>query len=461
MSFAGRPPFSRRDLLKAAGCTLSVPLFLQRAFAANTDLRRPPSLVMLMQTNGTNQKNFWPTAGTFDSPILNKLLTDPVLGPRTTLIKGVNYQPIKSPAGNEHDYGFHGLFSGFDSVSGAGGYFAGGISLDQRIANEVPFSSEKLRHIHCGVHAVNYNAKNAGRLSFSATGRQQHVPCELDIYRLYETVFGTSDNAPASDPERTKRRLKQRQSVLDAVSQDLATLQARLGKDERSKLDIHLTSLRDFENRLTAALPTNLQCSSRQPSQLGVPTFGQGNEDNAEKLQHLYMEFMANTIGCDMTGVLSFQFGRGGEHFHYDWLKIRGMPPDAHDFVAHQDNGDLEIERINTAIKKWYTQMVGELCQRLSAFPQSDGTNALDNSLVVWANELATGTHGMNDLPVVLLGGARGRIKKTGYVVDAGAQPHHRLGCTVLNLMGVRAKGFGGMADCGMLKGLEVGVSGG
>ena len=79
------------------------------------------------------------------------------------------------------------------------------------------------------------------------------------------------------------------------------------------------------------------------------------------------------------------------------------MPPDAHDFVAHQDNGDLEIERINTEIKKWYTQMVGELCQRLSAFPQSDGTNALDNSLVVWANEIATGTHGMNDLPVVLL----------------------------------------------------------
>jgi hypothetical protein len=461
MSFAGRPAFSRRDLLKAAGCTLSVPLFLQRAFAANTDPRRPPSLVMLMQTNGTNQKNFWPAPGSFDSPILHGLLADPALASRTTLIKGINYKPIKSPAGNEHDFGFHGVFSGFDSVTGAGGYFAGGISLDQRIANEVPFSNEKLRHIHCGVHAVNYGAKNAGRLSFAATGRQQHVPCELDIYRLYETVFGTSGNATASDPDRARRRLKQRKSVLDAVAQDLTGLQARLGKDERSKIDIHLTSLRDFEHRLTAALPTNLLCSSQQPSQFGVPAFGQGNEENAEELQRLFMEFIANTVGCDMAGVLSFQFGRGGEHFHYDWLKIPGMPPDAHDFVAHQDNGDPEIERINTEIKKWYTQMVADLCRRLAAFPQTDGTNALDNSLVVWGNEIATGTHGMNDLPIVLLGGARGRIKKTGYVVDAGAQPHHRLGCTVLNLMGVKAKGFGAIDDCGMIKGLEVAESSG
>lgn len=458
MSIAGRPSFSRRDLLKAAGCTLSVPLFLQRSFAANSVSLRPPSLVMLMQTNGTNQKNFWPTAGTFDSPILNRLLTDPVLGPRTTLIKGINYQAIKSPDGNEHDHGFHGLYSGFDSVTGAGGYFAGGISLDQRIANEVPFSNEKLRHIHCGVHAANYNAKNAGRLSFSATGRQQHVPCELDIYRLYETVFGPSGNTTATDPQRAKRRLKQRQSVLDSVARDLAALQARLGKDERAKIDIHLTSLRDFENRLSAALPTNLLCTSRQPSLLGVPSFGQGNEENSEKLQRLFMEFIANTIGCDMTGVLSFQFGRGGEHFHYDWLKIAGMPPDAHDFVAHLDNGDPAVERINTEIKKWYTHMVADLCQRLAAFPQSDGTNALDNSLVVWGNEIATGTHGMSDLPIVLLGGARGQIKKTGYVVDAGAQPHQRLGCTVLNLMGAKSKGFGGLDDCGMIKGLEVGA---
>jgi hypothetical protein len=70
--------------------------------------------------------------------------------------------------------------------------------------------------------------------------------------------------------------------------------------------------------------------------------------------------------------------------------------------------------------------------------------------------EIATGPHDTNSIPIVLLGGAAGKLKKTGYVVDAGAQPHHRLGTTVLNIMGVPAKGFGGLPSCGMINGLEL-----
>jgi len=157
-----------------------------------------------------------------------------------------------------------------------------------------------------------------------------------------------------------------------------------------------------------------------------------------------------------MVGVLSFQFGRGGDHFHYAWLNIPGMPADAHDNVAHADNGDPDIARINTEIKKWYTTMITDLASRLANVPQGDGKSALDNSLVVWGNEIATGPHGMKNIPIALLGGAGGRLKRTGYVADAGAQPHQRLGATILNVMGVPVRGFGGLPDCGVLQGLEL-----
>ena len=130
-----RPQFSRRDLLKAAGSTLAVPLFLRNAFGAETPATAPPSLVLLHTTNGTHPSAFWPATGTFDSEILHRLLSDPVLGPKATLIQGINYHAIGTPSGNEHDKGFHGLYSGFDSIAGPGGSFGGGISLDQRIAN--------------------------------------------------------------------------------------------------------------------------------------------------------------------------------------------------------------------------------------------------------------------------------------------------------------------------------------
>ncbi len=63
--------------------------------------------------------------GTFDSTILHRLLTEPVLGPKTTLLKGINYKAIGSPSGNGHDQGFHGRYSGFDSIEGPSGSFGG------------------------------------------------------------------------------------------------------------------------------------------------------------------------------------------------------------------------------------------------------------------------------------------------------------------------------------------------
>src|SRR5262249_55990179 len=156
------------------------------------------------------------------------------------------------------------------------------------------------------------------------------LPCELDIYALYEKVFGDM----RGDPSRASTRLAQRRSVLDAVAGDLQALQRRLGPNERNKLDIHLTAVRDFEQRLSSPVSARAPaCSAPQPSLLGVPTSGQGNEDNAPVLLRLFMEFIAVTVACNMVGVLSFQFGRGGDHFHYGWLNIPGMPEDAHDLV--------------------------------------------------------------------------------------------------------------------------------
>jgi hypothetical protein len=311
------PQFSRRTLLKAAGASLFVPHFLQRAFAQAAPAR--PNLVLLMQTNGVNQAKFWPAAGTFTSPILEELLTDPDVGSKTTLVRGVNLKKTGNPEGNGHDWGFHGLYSGYDNIARGADKFGGGPSIDQvlvkRIAFENPYPS-----LHCGVHAADYRLINAGRASFSCASAGQQLPCELNIYKLYTNLFG-SLTGPSEDPAvaaAAARRLAQRKSVLDAVAGDLTALQGRLGAAERAKVDAHLTSLHEFEKRLTAAGTMTgggtdgLDCSAMMPSQTGVPTGGQGNEVNADKLCRLYMEFIAIAVACNLVGVLTFQFGRGG-----------------------------------------------------------------------------------------------------------------------------------------------------
>lgn len=449
--------FSRRTLLKAAGASLCVPPFLQQAFA-QTEAR--PSLVLLMQTNGVNQPTFWPSAGTWDSPMLNTLLTHPTVGTKATLLKGLNLQLLGNPEGNGHDFGFHSLYSGYDNIANGGDKFGGGPSIDQVLLDRLEFTTP-FKHIHCGVHAANYRTINAGRVSFSCAGRGQQLPCELDLYALYDNVFGGAvvPDQESSAPD-LARRLEQRQSILDAVSADLLGLQGRLGPTEAQKVDAHLTALREFEQRLSNMAtnePAFAGCGDVAPSQTGVPTGGQGNEANADALFRLFMEFMANAIACNMVSMFTFQFGRGGEHFHYDWLNIDGMRADFHDEIAHKDDGNDQVAaRVMLEVGKYYTEVVTGLAERLDSFPQENGTTALDNSLVVWGNEIAEGRHGTDGLPIVLLGGARGRLARTGYVVDAGPQPHHRFGCTLHNIMGDPTDGFGAVPDCGVLQGLEL-----
>jgi hypothetical protein len=65
----------------------------------------------------------------------------------------------------------------------------------------------------------------------------------------------------------------------------------------------------------------------------------------------------------------------------------------------------------------------------------------------------------MEGIPIVLLGDAGGRIARTGYLIDEGAQPHQRLGASLMNIMGLPVNGFGAMPDSGLLQGLELNLA--
>ncbi|MES1204648.1 MAG: DUF1552 domain-containing protein [Pseudomonadota bacterium] len=472
MSSSANFQFSRRTLMRAAGSTLLVPPFLKHAFAQTPATR--PNLVLLMQTNGTHQESFWPTGTAWTSPILAKMLADPAVGPKVTLIKGINLNMKGSPQGNGHDWGWHGLYSGVDNIR-SGAPAGGGPSVDQILTKQLAFTTP-FKNIHCGVIAENHSLINAGRASWPCASAGIQVPCETDIYALYTKLFSSIPAAPATPvtgaggasgaTAAATLRLAQRKSVLDAVATDLTLLAGRLGTSERVKVDSHLTSVRDFENRLTGAMtstgsvgstPRPASCSSVKPSMTGVSLKAQADEANADVLMRLFMEFIANAVACNLVGVLTFQFGRGGGHFHYKWLNLPGMPADFHDEAAHADKGGTSVAgTLCTGVAQYYAELVTDLGKRLASFPQANAKTALDNSLVVWGNELATGPHGTNGYPIAFVGGAAGKLKRTGYMVDSGTQIHQRLGCTIQNIMGMPSTGFGAEPACGNFVGLEL-----
>jgi hypothetical protein len=451
---------TRRDLLRAAGgAAVLFPFLGGRGHAA---LPPTPRLVLLMQTNGTNQANFWPTATApiagaaagdrLTSPILAPLAGDPTLAAAMTVVKGLVND--SGGSGNGHDQGFCGLYSGYRSQGTFFNPHGNGISIDQHL-RRLLLPREPFPTLNCGVLASDTPPFKTHRRSFSYTAPRQQVPTEIDPHRLYANYFAAGPRPmPGVDPVVVaKQRLFRRQTVLDSVKGDLAALHARLPTAERRKLETHETALRELEKRLAATLVPNPD----RPARCGgvtAPTMAGLNiraEDDVPLLVPLMFDFIALALSCQLTRIVNFQFGNGGEKWYYRWL---GIDENSHDDIAHRDHGtDPVITAKVLKINLWHAQQVAHLGRALAALPDGDG-NLLDNTLVVWGNELATGPHGLLDIPVVLLGRAAGRLPAGGRLIDAGAQDYHRLGNSLLSVMGAPAAGFGEAPDCGPIVGL-------
>jgi hypothetical protein len=67
----------------------------------------------------------------------------------------------------------------------------------------------------------------------------------------------------------------------------------------------------------------------------------------------------------------------------------------------------------------------------------------LDNTVLVWGNELSLGsTHSHEEIPFVLLGGAGGHFR-TGRSLTFNGVPHNRLLVSLLQALDVEATSFG------------------
>jgi len=98
------------------------------------------------------------------------------------------------------------------------------------------------------------------------------------------------------------------------------------------------------------------------------------------------------------------------------------------------------------------------LINALAAVPEPTAGgmgSMLDNTVVVWCNELAKGNaHSHSPQPFVLAGCAGGALK-TGRFLQYSKVPHNNLCVSLINLLGGSATSFGNPAYCtGALSGL-------
>jgi hypothetical protein len=458
-------PLRRRDLLQALGGIGLVPMLQARARAqATPPIRR---LLVFYTPNGTIIPQWRPRGGETTFTV-GRILT-PLEPWRSTLLilGGVDMALADAGFGSHHTRGIGGLLTGrpilmgnFRSAGPPTAGWASGISIDQHIARTVGASS-RFRSLELGVQVI--DAEVRGRVAY--LGASQPLPPMESPYDAFDRLFAGGNPAPgptpapgqpvATDP-RAERLRAQRRSVLDFLGQELGAVRAWVGADDRARLDAHLESVRDIERRLapTGSGPAPMPAAGCQVPMAGarMDVAAAANMPAVGKLQ---MDLAAAALACDLTRVITLQWTHAESNQSFPFIGVPGQ----HHAMSHAGDTDAAAQENLTKINVWYAEQLKYLLDRLASYREGDAT-LLDNSVVLWVNEVGKGNnHAHRDLPFLLAGGAGGRLR-TGRFLDfmAGGgrgQPHNNLLVSLANLMGLPDTRFGDPAHCtGPLPGL-------
>ena len=422
--------FSRRLFNRYAALgALAAPVWSSlRAEAQTAPIKR---LFVMATSNGTIMDQFFPAAdGTFNQ-ILKPLEG---LKSKISVLRGLDMKSAaKTPIPEDHWPDNYNMLTAMQPTGGSGNWQAGGQSIDQRIAKAIG-AQTRYPYVHLGVLNT---GTYCNRISF--TGPGQPVASEVDPRAEFTKYFSNLGTSTVPMQTEAARLAKEKKSMLDGALAEVNSLRCQLGSEDRVRLDLHLSSLRDLEKNITPPPPPPVVACSA-PTQ---PAFSYGLNDGSKIAEQskFQLDIAAALFACDLTRVVVVIFDHGSSRITHS--QIPGVIYDHHDY-SHGDSGQTDAQRKTaiTAIDNWYAQQLNTFLTKLDSIKEGTAS-ILDNSACLWAHEQSNGgTHQRTDMPYVLAGSAGGFFKP-GRAINFGGKPHARLLSTLATAVGVPTTQFG------------------
>ncbi|MCA8993993.1 MAG: DUF1552 domain-containing protein [Planctomycetaceae bacterium] len=425
---------TRRRFLKQVGVSLAALPFVShlQSFGFAAEATRKKRLVVLFSPNGVVPDAFWPEeAGTLGElkPILSPLAP---FKDKLLTLHGV-CDKIRGD-GDNHMRGIGCLLTGTELFPGniQGGShtpagWASGISIDQEIKNHLqsnPETKTRFGSLEFGV-VVPDRADTWTRMCYSAANKPI-TPVD-DPYQMFTKLYGQVQDRELLG------------SVLDDVQEDLNRVRNLVSKEDRQLLDEQTTFVREMEKQLSESKGTTLD----HP----VPVLEPGlreNNDNLPQLCKMQIDLMVNSFQADFARVASLQITNSVGQARMKWLEI----DETHHTLSHEPDSNEDAQAKLVKINTWYCSQMAYLAERLAATPEPGGEGSmLDNTLIVWTNELGKGnSHTLDNIPFVLLGG--GLDVQMGRSLKFDKVPHNRLLLTLAHSMGHHLDTFGNPDFC-------------
>ena len=424
----------RRQFIKRLGLSAaSLPFLMGLPSLGLANPARPRQrLVIMFSPNGTIPPAFWPDETGADFQL--KEITKPLEAykDRMLFLRGLSNK-VRGD-GDGHMRGMSCLLTGIELFPGniQGGSdtpagWASGISIDQEIKNYFQSREEtrtRFGSLEFGV-GVTDRADPWTRMSYA--GPNKPVAPISDPYQMYRKLYGQLKD---------KENL---QSILGDVRDDLKKVRKLISAEDRRLLEDHETLVSQMEKEIKIARDQKLRV---QPPALEEGIADQN--DNVPRLSRMQVDLLINSFVNDMARVATLQYTKSVGQAKMNWLDIK----DGHHGLSHEPDKDEEAQAKLIKINTWFAGELRYLIDKLASTPEpgSDGF-LLDNTLVVWTNELGKGNnHTLHDIPFVLIGGGFGF--KMGRSLQFDKVPHNRLHLALAHGAGHRIETFGKAAFC-------------
>jgi Protein of unknown function (DUF1552) len=424
---------TRREFMRQVGLSPAVFPFLlnlpELHIASNekNETPRKQRIIFMFSPNGVVPKTFWPEKDGAKFSLPESLAPLEPFKDRSLILHGL-CNKIKSD-GDGHLRGIGCLLTGTELFPGniQGGSdtpagWAKGISIDQEIATFLQNNpATKTRY---------------GSLEFGV-----QVPDRADPWTRWCYAGPNQPLTPISDPYHMLHKLYGQQkdqkllgSVLNSVQRDLHTLSKNLSQHDRRLLEQHTDFISAAEKQ-ARALNTEEKIRQAPPIAAGI----KNKDENMPKLSRMQIDVLVHSLESDYCRVASLQYTNSVSNVKMTWLNIH----EGHHTLSHEPDNKIDVQNQLTKINAWYCHELVYLLTRL-AETKDPGTNhrLLDNTLVVWTNELGKGnSHTRDNLPFILAG--NGLNFTMGRMVKYNQICHNRLLLALAHGFGHRLETFG------------------
>jgi hypothetical protein len=433
VSFVTKKHIARRTFLRGAGVTLALPLLdsMVPAFTALAQSAAAPRLRLgfCFMPHGAVMANWTPAAeGALElSPILAPL--EPYKS-QVVVLSNLAHA-MAGPQGPGDNGGDHTrcpavFLNGVHPKRTDGADIRAGVTIDQIAAEKIGQdtllpSLELAIEDYSGLVGscdVGFSCTYMNTISWRTPTAP--MPMEINPRVVFDRMFG--DGATA---EERRRRIDTQRSILDAVADQVRRLQGGLGSGDRNRVAEYLDTVREIERRIAL--------SEKQASQnLDVPASPRGIPDDFVEHTKLMFDLMTIAYQANISRITTFMMAR---EVSYRTFPMLGISEAFHPASHHQNNPERLAQL--TRIQAFHVGLWSYWLEKLRATPDGDGT-LLDHSLILYGGAMSnSNVHNHAPLPIVVAGGANGRVKGGRHLKYAENTPMSNLLLTVLHKAGI------------------------